>query len=103
MVRAFAHGAMGRRIDPSCGEPMELFLLPYASLLPDISGSNSFSAASLSPISSSLYQSYLNIEHFHMSVKISICSVSLNYIRNYVRVLSIDTTSMHILMPYNRK
>ena len=25
MVRAFAHGAMGRRIDPSCG-PIELFL-----------------------------------------------------------------------------
>ena len=23
MVRAFAHGAMGRRIDPSCGEPIE--------------------------------------------------------------------------------
>ena len=28
MVRAFAHGAMGRRIDPSCGEPIELFLIP---------------------------------------------------------------------------
>ena len=26
MVRVFAHGAMGRRIDPSCGEPIELFL-----------------------------------------------------------------------------
>ena len=26
MVRAFAHGAMCRRIDPSCGEPIELFL-----------------------------------------------------------------------------
>ena len=24
MVRAFAHGAMGRRIDPSWGEPIEL-------------------------------------------------------------------------------
>ena len=24
MVRAFAHGAMGRRIDPSSGEPIEL-------------------------------------------------------------------------------
>ena len=24
VVRAFAHGAMGRRIDPSCGEPIEL-------------------------------------------------------------------------------
>ena len=28
MVRAFAHGAMGRRIDPSCGEPIELYLVP---------------------------------------------------------------------------
>ena len=28
MVRAFAHGAMGRRIDPSWGEPIELFLIP---------------------------------------------------------------------------
>ena len=27
MVRAFAHGAMGRRIDPSWGEPTELFLI----------------------------------------------------------------------------
>ena len=27
-VRAFAHGAMGRRIDPSWGEPIELFLVP---------------------------------------------------------------------------
>ena len=26
--RAFAHGAMGRRIDPSWGEPTELFLVP---------------------------------------------------------------------------
>ena len=26
MVRAFAHGAMGLRIDPSCGEPMSYFL-----------------------------------------------------------------------------
>ena len=26
MVRAFAHGAMGRRIDPSWREPIELFL-----------------------------------------------------------------------------
>ena len=26
MVRAFAHGAMGRRIDPSWGGPIELFL-----------------------------------------------------------------------------
>ena len=28
MVTAFAHGAMGRRIDPSCGGPIELFLVP---------------------------------------------------------------------------
>ena len=28
VVRAFAHGAMGRRIDPSWGEPTELFLGP---------------------------------------------------------------------------
>ena len=28
MVRAFAHGAMGRRIDPSWGESTELFLVP---------------------------------------------------------------------------
>ena len=28
MVRAFAHGAMGRRIDPSWGGPFELFLVP---------------------------------------------------------------------------
>ena len=28
MVRVFAHGAMGRRIDPSSGEPIELFLIP---------------------------------------------------------------------------
>ena len=28
VVRAFAHGAMDRRIDPSCGEPIELFLVP---------------------------------------------------------------------------
>ena len=27
VVRAFAHGAMGRRIDPSSG-PIELFLVP---------------------------------------------------------------------------
>ena len=25
---AFAHGAMGRRIDPSWGGPIELFLVP---------------------------------------------------------------------------
>ena len=28
MVRAFTHGAMGHWIDPSCGEPIELFLVP---------------------------------------------------------------------------
>ena len=28
MVRAFAHGAMGRRIDPSSGGPIQLFLVP---------------------------------------------------------------------------
>ena len=28
VVRAFAHGAMGRRIDPSWGAPTELFLVP---------------------------------------------------------------------------
>ena len=28
MIRAFAHGAMGRRIGPSWGGPIELFLIP---------------------------------------------------------------------------
>ena len=28
VVRAFAHGAIGRRIDPSWGGPIELFLVP---------------------------------------------------------------------------
>ena len=28
MVRVFAHGAMGRQIDPSCGGRIELFLVP---------------------------------------------------------------------------
>ena len=28
VVRAFAHGATGRRIDPSWGGPIELFLVP---------------------------------------------------------------------------
>ena len=28
VVRAFAHGAMGRRIGPSWGGPIELFLVP---------------------------------------------------------------------------
>ena len=32
MVRAFAHGAMGHRIDPSWGEPIELFLVPASAL-----------------------------------------------------------------------
>ena len=32
MVRAFAHGVMGRQIDPSCGEPFELFLVPASAL-----------------------------------------------------------------------
>ena len=27
VVRVFAHGAMGRRINPSWGEPIELFLV----------------------------------------------------------------------------
>ena len=31
MVGAFAHGAMGRRIDPSWGGPIELFLVPASS------------------------------------------------------------------------
>ena len=28
MVRAFAHGFMGRRIDPSLDGPIQLFLVP---------------------------------------------------------------------------
>ena len=28
LFTAFAHDAMGRRIDPSWGEPIELFLVP---------------------------------------------------------------------------
>ena len=28
LVRAFAHGAMSRRIDPSWGGPIELFFVP---------------------------------------------------------------------------
>ena len=28
VVRAFAHGVMGRRIEPSWGGPIELFLVP---------------------------------------------------------------------------
>ena len=30
VVRAFAHGTMGRRIDPSWGGPIELFLVPVS-------------------------------------------------------------------------
>ena len=30
MVRAFAHGAMGRPIDPSWDGPIELFLVPVS-------------------------------------------------------------------------
>ena len=33
VVRAFAHGAMGRRIDPSWGGPIELFLVPASALV----------------------------------------------------------------------
>ena len=33
VVRAFAHGVMGRRIDPSWGEPIELFLVPASTQL----------------------------------------------------------------------
>ena len=32
MVRAFAYGAMGRRIDPSWGGPIELFLVPASGM-----------------------------------------------------------------------
>ena len=32
VVKAFAHGVMGRRIDPSWGEPIELFLVPASAL-----------------------------------------------------------------------
>ena len=31
MGRVFAHGAMGRWIDPSWGGPIELFLIPTSS------------------------------------------------------------------------
>ena len=30
VVRAFAHGATGRRIDPSWGGPIRLFLIPVS-------------------------------------------------------------------------
>ena len=32
VVRAFAHGAMGRRIDPSWSGPIELFLVPRSEM-----------------------------------------------------------------------
>ena len=32
MVRAFAHGAMGRQIDHSWGGPIELFLVPASAV-----------------------------------------------------------------------
>ena len=32
MVRAFAHGAMGHRIDPSWGGPIKLFLVPASDM-----------------------------------------------------------------------
>ena len=32
VVRVFTRGAMGRRIDPSWGEPIELFLVPASAL-----------------------------------------------------------------------
>ena len=33
VVRAFAHGAVGRRIDPSWGGPIDLFLVPATRLV----------------------------------------------------------------------
>ena len=33
-VETFAHGAMGRRIDPSWGGPIELFLVPASAPRP---------------------------------------------------------------------
>ena len=33
MVRAFAHGAMDRQVDPSWGGPIELFLIPASAPL----------------------------------------------------------------------
>ena len=49
VVRAFAHGAMGRRIDLSWGEPTELFLVPaseikYFSLSLSVSGDELYQA-----------------------------------------------------------
>ena len=33
MVRVFAHGAMGRRIDPSWGGPIELYLVAASAMV----------------------------------------------------------------------
>ena len=33
MARAFDHGAMGSRIDPSWGGPIELFLVPASAMV----------------------------------------------------------------------
>ena len=38
MVRAFAHGAMGRQIDPSWGGPIELFLVPASGMCYPVCG-----------------------------------------------------------------
>ena len=38
VVRAFAHGAMGRWIDPSLGGPIELFLVPASGMYYPICG-----------------------------------------------------------------
>ena len=38
MVRAFAHGAMGRRIDPSWGGPIEQFLVPASGMCYSVCG-----------------------------------------------------------------
>ena len=38
MVRAFAHGAMGRRIDPSWDGPIELFLAPASGMCYPVCG-----------------------------------------------------------------
>ena len=34
VVRVFAHGAMGRRVDPSWVKPIELFLVPASAPRP---------------------------------------------------------------------
>ena len=38
MVRAFARGAMGRRIDPSWGGPIELFFVPASGMCYPVCG-----------------------------------------------------------------